>query len=40
LTGAPADLNGRVAREGFRLLAGEELLNVYRPSEQPGGGVL
>jgi hypothetical protein len=31
LTGAPAALNGRVARKGFRLLGGEERLGVYRP---------
>jgi hypothetical protein len=31
LTGAPSALNGRVAREAFRLLEGEELLGVYRP---------
>jgi hypothetical protein len=24
---------GRVSREGFRLLAGEELIRVYRPAE-------
>jgi hypothetical protein len=33
LTGALAALNGRVAREDFRLLAGKNLLGVYRPSD-------
>jgi hypothetical protein len=31
LTGTPAALNGRLAREGFRLVSGEELLSVYEP---------
>jgi hypothetical protein len=33
-SGAPALTQGRVPRDGFRLLAGEQLLQVYRP---PGG---
>lgn len=33
VTGAMAALNGRVARAGFRLLAGEELLTVYHPAD-------
>lgn len=32
-SGAFGLTNGRVPREGFRLLAGEELLTVYRPRE-------
>jgi hypothetical protein len=35
-SGAPALTQGRVPAEGFRLLAGEELLVVYRPE---GGGM-
>jgi hypothetical protein len=31
LTGVPGAFNGRVKRDGFRLLSGEELLGVYRP---------
>jgi hypothetical protein len=33
-SGAPALAQGRVPREGFRLLAGEELVDTYQP---PGG---
>lgn len=33
LTGALAGLNGRTVPEGFRLLAGEELLASYRPAD-------
>jgi hypothetical protein len=32
-SGAFGLTNGRVPREGFRLLAGEELLTVYRPGD-------
>jgi hypothetical protein len=35
-SGAGASAQGRVPREGFALLSGEELLRVYRP---PGGMV-
>jgi hypothetical protein len=31
LTGAPAALNGRLRREGFRLLSGQERLGIYLP---------
>lgn len=31
-TGTGSSANGRVPREGFRLLAGEELLRVYEPA--------
>jgi hypothetical protein len=33
-TGSAASAQGRVARDGFRLLAGAELIKVFRP---PGG---
>jgi hypothetical protein len=36
-SGAAALAMGRVPREGFRLLSGEELIEVYRP---PGGGMV
>ena len=36
-SGAAAGAQGRVPREGFRLLSGEELIEVYRP---PGGGMV
>jgi hypothetical protein len=36
-SGAGALVMGRVPREGFRLLSGEELIRVYRPSD--GGAV-
>jgi hypothetical protein len=36
-SGAGALTQGRVARERFRLLAGEELIRVFRP---PGGGAV
>jgi hypothetical protein len=32
-TGAAASTQGRVPREGFRLLAGEELIRVFRPEQ-------
>jgi hypothetical protein len=32
-TGAAASAQGRVPREGFRLLAGSELLRVFRPAD-------
>lgn len=35
-SGAAASAQGRVPREGFELLSGEERLTVYRP---PGGGM-
>jgi glutathione-dependent formaldehyde-activating enzyme len=35
-TGAAASAQGRVPHEAFRLLAGDELVNVYRP---PEGGI-
>jgi hypothetical protein len=36
-SGAAASAQGRVPREGFRLLSGEELIEVFRP---PGGGMV
>ncbi len=35
-SGSASSVQGRMPREGFRLLAGEELIEVYRP---PGGGM-
>ena len=32
-SGAAAGAQGRVPRDGFRLLAGEELIEVYRPED-------
>jgi len=32
-SGSNASAQGRVPREGFRLVAGEELLTVYRPGD-------